>query len=375
LNTAKKIVFLSAYHDYRTAKRASIHQVARAMANLGHDVSFVSMRFSHLSKWKGDSRLPLADRSNRVELVDGIKCYLWRTILHPFASQNGILNTAMGALYRLYAHSPNRTVDQFLFAADYVIIESSVAAIFVRRIHRLNPHAHIIYYATDLLDTVGAHPFVQRQLEKDGAMIGHVSMRSPRMMDDFKWAESRRYRAEFGVDVAEFSEVGPTPYQSPVNVVSVGSMLFDASFFNAVATDFPEIIFHVIGCGMKFTAPKNVILYDEMPFRDTLAYLKYATVGVAPYRRAPGTEYLADSSLKLAQFEYFGLPAVCPDFAVGTNKTRCGYDVGDTESIRMALSRALEMVGKVPARQFQTWNDVAARVLVPQDFTDTVIAC
>jgi len=375
LNTAKKIVFLSAYHDYRTAKRASIHQVARAMANLGHDVSFVSMRFSHLSKWKGDSRLPLADRSNRIEIVDGIKCYLWRTILHPFASQNGILNTAMGALYRLYAHSPNRTVDQFLFAADYVIIESSVAAIFVRRIHRLNPHAHIIYYATDLLDTVGAHPFVQRQLEKDGAMIGHVSMRSPRMMNDFKWAESRRYRAEFGVDVAEFSEVGPTPYQSPVNVVSVGSMLFDASFFNAVATDFPEITFHVIGCGMKFTAPKNVILYDEMPFRDTLAYLKYATVGVAPYRRAPGTEYLADSSLKLAQFEYFGLPAVCPDFAVGTNKTRCGYDVGDTESIRVALSRALEMVGKVPARQFQTWNDVAARVLVPQDFADTVIAC
>jgi 2-beta-glucuronyltransferase len=151
-------------------------------------------------------------------------------------------------------------------------------------------------------------------------------------------------------------------------------MLFDASFFEAVASSFPEYKFHVIGCGTKFSPPKNVIIYDEMPFRDTLAYLKYATVGVAPYRQAPGTEYLADSSLKLAQFEYFGLPAVCPDFAVGTNKTRSGYKVNDKDSMRMALSRALDMVGKVPPRQFQAWEDVAARVLVPQDFPDTAIA-
>jgi 2-beta-glucuronyltransferase len=374
VTSAKTVVLLSAYHDYRTAKRASIHQIARAMVGLGHDVSFISMRFSHLSRWKGDSRLPLSDRSNRVELADGIKCYLWRTMVHPFASGNRLANAVMGGLFRLYAQTPNRTVDQFLSAADYVIIESSVAAIFIRRIRRRNPCAHIIYYATDLLDTVGAHPFVRQQLEKDGALIGHVSMRSPRMMGDFKWAGDRRYRAEFGVDVSEFSDIGPTPYRTSLNVVSVGSMLFDASFFDAVAPAFPDVTFHVIGCGMKFTPPKNVILYDEMRFKDTLAYLKHATIGVAPYRLAPGTEYLADSSLKLAQFEYFGLPAVCPDFAVGTNAARCGYQVNDKDSMRMSLQRALEMVGKVPPRRFQTWEEVAARVLAPQDFPDTAIA-
>jgi 2-beta-glucuronyltransferase len=373
VNAVKKIVVLSAYHDYRTAKRASIHQVARALANLGHDVSFISMRFSHLSRWKGDSRLALADRSNRIEMVDGIKCYLWRTLLHPFASSKASINAMMGAFFEIYAQTPNKTVDQLLSNADYVIIESSVAAIFVRRIHRLNPQAHIVYYATDLLDTVGAHPFVQRQLEKDGALIGHVSMRSPRMMNDFKWAGPRRYRAEFGVDVTEFSEVGATPYNTPCNVVSVGSMLFDPSFFQTVAPVFPEITFHVIGCGMKFSSPDNVIIYDEMRFRDTLAYLKYATIGVAPYRPAPGTEYLAESSLKLAQFEYFGLPSVCPDFAVGANTARVGYQVNDRDSMCKSLSRALKMVGKVRPRQFQSWEDVAARVLKPQDYPDTAI--
>jgi 2-beta-glucuronyltransferase len=373
VSVAKKIVVLSAYHDYRTAKRASIHQVARALAKLGHDVSFISMRFSHLSRWKGDSRLALSDRSNRIEMVDEIKCYLWRTMLHPFASNKAPINAMMGAFFEIYAQTPNKIVDQFLSAADYVIIESSVAAIFVRRIHRLNQQAHIIYYATDLLDTVGAHPFVQRQLEKDGALIGHVSMRSPRMMNDFKWAGPRRYRAEFGVDVSEFSDVGQTPYAAACNVVSVGSMLFDPSFFQAVAPSFPDVTFHVIGCGMKFSAPENVIIYDEMRFRDTLAYLKYATIGVAPYRPAPGTEYLAESSLKLAQFEYFGLPSVCPDFAVGTNASRVGYQVNDVDSMCRSLSRALEMVGTVPQRQFQSWEDVAARVLTPQNYPDTAI--
>lgn len=371
--TAKKIVFLSAYHDYRTKKRASIHQIARAMARLGNDVSFISMRFSLISRLKGDSRLNLWDRANRVEIVDGIKCYLWRSLAHPFASGNPALNAVMGKFFPLYARLPNRTVDDFLAAADYVIIESSVAAIFMRRIHRVAPRAHIIYYATDRLDTVGAHPFVRAQLERDAKLIGHVSMRSPQMAEDFYFAAGRLYRAEFGVDTAEFSTAGANPYTTPTNVVSVGSMLFDPNFFTEVAPAFPEVTFHVIGCGMQFDHPANVIVYDEMPFQQTLPYLKYATVGVAPYRPAPNTEYLAESSLKLCQFEYLGLPAVCPDFAAGSNVNRSGYRPRDGESMRAALRQALTMVGSVVPRQFQSWDEVAARVLTPQDFADTAI--
>jgi len=239
VTVARKIVYLSAYHDYRTNKRASIHHIARAMARLGHDVSFISMRFSILSRWKGDSRLALADRANRVEDVDGIKCYLWRTALHPFAVKNAALNAAMAWLFRLYARAPNKQVDAFLSGADDVIIESSVAAIFIGRIKRLNPSANIIYYATDLLDTVGAHPFVRRRLEMDAEAIGHVSMRSPRMAPDFMWAAGRLYRAEFGVDEAELAGAVENPYPAPRNIVSVGSMLFDPVFLKQWHQPFP----------------------------------------------------------------------------------------------------------------------------------------
>jgi 2-beta-glucuronyltransferase len=369
--TKGNVVFLSAFHDYRTAKKASIQQVADGLVRAGYDVSFVSTRFSHLSKLTGDSRMFLWDRANRVEDIDRVHCYLWRTLAHPFASRSGLLNRVMNAVYPLYARSSDRTVDAMLRAADHVIIESSVAAIFLRHIRSISPRAKIIYYATDRLDTVGAHPFIRQRLIADAGLIDHVCLRSPKMMDDFAWAADRLYRAEFGVNANDFDSIGPSPYTARQTAVSVGSMLFDADFFQRAAPLFPEVQFHVIGCGMRFDAPANVVIHDEMRFRDTLPYVKHATVGIAPYRPAPGVEYLAESSLKMAQYELLALPAVCPDFAVGDVTSRSGYCPGDAESMAAAMRRALGQAGTVTPRRFLTWDAVAERVLRPQDFPGT----
>src|SRR3954468_3014214 len=94
-----KIVFVSGYHDYRTKKRASIHQVADAFVQQGHDVSFISTRFSYISKLKGDSRLFLWDRANTIHVVNGISCLLWRTGVRPFRSRSDMANRVMEAFY------------------------------------------------------------------------------------------------------------------------------------------------------------------------------------------------------------------------------------------------------------------------------------
>lgn len=363
-----RVVIISAYHDYRTAKRASIQQVADGFVAAGHKVSFVSTRFSRLSKRKGDSRLFLWDKANRLERVNGVDCYLWRTPLHPFASGSRLLNRLMVPLYAMYARAQDPAVDAMLREATDVVLESSVAAIMLRRIRRLNPTARIIYYATDRLDTVGAHPFVKQRLIADAGLIDHVCLRSPKMVEDFGWAAGKLYRAEFGIDTEAFATVGASPYPPGVKAaVAVGSMLFDASFFAHAAARFPDVAFHVIGCGERFEAPANVTIHDEMPFRDTLPYVKHAAIGIAPYRPAPGVEYLAESSLKLAQYEYLGLPAVCPDFAVGDNPARFGYAPRDAESIAAAVQGALDR-GRVSPRQFLTWREVADRVLRPEDY-------
>lgn len=370
----RNIVFLSAYHDYRTAKRASIQQVADGLVALGHNVSFVSTRFSRLSKITGDSRLFLWDKANRIETVNGIHCYLWRTQLHPFQSGNRLLNNVMARLYPLYAEIPDRQFDAIFRAADDVVLEASVAAILMRRIKRINPAVRIIYYATDRLDTVGAHPFIRQRLEADAALVDHVCLRSPRMAPDFQWAMGKLYRAEFGIEPRDFADIGPSPYlPGRKTAVSVGSMLFDADFFQRAAARFPDVDFHVIGCGTTFEAPANVHIHAEMKFVDTLPYVKHATVGIAPYLPAPGVEYLADSSLKMAQYEYFALPAVCPTFAVGETPSRFGYTSGNTESIAAAMTAALATEGKIASRNFLTWREVAERVIDPQAYPNTRI--
>jgi 2-beta-glucuronyltransferase len=367
-----KAVFISAFHDYRTAKRASIHQIAHALACNGYDVSFLSTRFSRLSRAKADSRLPLWNRANRLEKVDGIGCYLWRTQLHPFATGNRFADRLMGPLFRLYARLPSREVDELLAGADYVVVEASVASILLRRIRRLNPDARIIYYATDRLETVGAHPYVQQRLAQDAGLIHHVSMRSWLMAPDFPWASDRLTRIGFGIDSRDFASIGPSPYpEGSRNAISVGSMLFDESFFHSAAAAFPDVTFHVIGCGRRFSAAANVVVHDEMPFRETLPYIAHATIGVAPYLDAPGVEYLSETSLKLAQFEYFGVPAVCPDFAVGNIASRSAYRPGSPASIEQAIGQALAAVGTVRPRSFPRWEEVGERLLHPERYSDT----
>ena len=362
----KKVVFLSAYHDYRTKKRASVQQVADGAKDLGYNVSFVSTRYSWLSRYTGDSRLYLDQKANIIEAVNGVDCFLWKTPVHPFASRWPIINSIMGLMFAPYASWPSRAFDQMFSDAAYVVVESSVAAILLRRIRHLAPTAKIIYYATDRLDTVGAHPWVQQRLIADAQIINHVCLRSPKMVSDFAWGRNRLYRAFFGMKAEDFDNIGSSPYGKRRAVVSVGSMLFDKQYFQEVPKFYPDVDFHVIGCGESFEAPENVFIHAEMPFQETLPYVKFATVGAAPYRAAPGAEYLAESSLKMAQYESFALPAVCPQFAVGDNVSRSGYEPGNSQSMIDATAHALSRAGMIERRAFPTWKEVANQVLNPE---------
>jgi 2-beta-glucuronyltransferase len=109
-----------------------------------------------------------------------------------------------------------------------------------------------------------------------------------------------------------------------------------------------------------------------MPFADTIRYIKHASIGIAPYANKGAPYYLSDTSLKLAQYEYAGLNAVCPFFACGEKSGRFGYDPGDSSSIVDALSRALSKPKFQPdASGFLDWENVTDRFLAPEQFEDT----
>lgn len=368
----RKVVLISD-HDYRTARRANMHPIADALVGLGYDVTFVSVRFSALTRFKKDSRDFLWDRANKPELTNNVRCYLWKTAFHPINLNNRLLNKLSAPLYKLYARMPCGFLDDALRSASHVIVESGLGAVLLRRARALNHSAKIVYLASDDLLTVGVHPCVQTELTKAARLINFACVPSRRMAPGFEWAGNRLFFVPHGLHHADFEVSGPNPYSAELNAVSVGSMLFDPKFFQIAAARFPEIQFHVIGAGQRFEAPPNVIQHAEMNFQATLPYIRHATFGVAPYRPARQCDYISDTSMKLMQYEHCGIPAVCPTFAAGDNPSRFGYTPGNPSSIETAVDAALERRNDIKPRRFPSWEDVACRLLDPREFADTAI--
>jgi 2-beta-glucuronyltransferase len=354
-------------------RRGSIQALASAMARMGHTVTFISVRFSLLSLIKGDSRNFLWRKASRPEWVDGVLCYLWFTTVHPFQARNRTLELLLRPHYWLHKRLKNGFLDDSFRDADFIVIESGQGILFAERARRMNPRAKIIYRASDKLSTIGASEMLQAELEKSADAFDWFCLLSADMADEFAWARERTFYVPLGIDPDEYRDNGPNPYVAPANAVSVGSMLFDPRFFQTAASLFPAIEFHVIGCGTKFDAPPNVKFYDEMAFKDTLRYIEHASFGIAPYRDVDGAGYLATSSLKLKQYEYMGIPAVCPFFAVGQSSNRFGYAPADQASIEHAIGLALNSVF-VAIQPPMNWQDVARRLLDPQDYPDCDLA-
>jgi 2-beta-glucuronyltransferase len=129
------------------------------------------------------------------------------------------------------------------------------------------------------------------------------------------------------------------------------------------ATAFPDANFHLIGTPESHQYPSNVRAYGRMSFEQTIPYLQHADIGVAPYQKAEASEYLADSSLKLMQYGYLSIPAVCPEFAVGDKPFRSGYEPGNAASIQRAFQRAFAMIPDATRVPTLTWRDVANEFL------------
>jgi 2-beta-glucuronyltransferase len=368
-----KVVIVSGVHDYRTPRRGSIQALADALVRLGYDVTFISVRFSPISLMKGDHRNIFWRRANKPETVNGVRCYLWRTAFHPFRTGRVAIDRLMPPLFSAYARLPNQFIDGELSKAAFIVIESGLGIVLTQRARALNKRARIIYRASDALHTIGAHPALAAELKRRAGDIDAFSLLAEKMAPEFSWAADKTYVVPLGVNHDDFAGIGPSPYSDRTNAVTVGSMLFDQSFFQHAASRFADVQFHLIGTGREFPAPSNVRFYKEMPFKATLPYIKHADFGIAAYRPSANSGYLSQSSLKLMQYEYLGIPAVCPDYAVGRSRNRFGYSSGDPTTIGEAIRRALAR-GRVPtAPNVLSWEQVAERLLHPEAFADTVI--
>ena len=358
-------------HDYRSRRKANVHFIAHELAKLG-TTRFFSSAFSVLSYLTQDQRLPLWRRANRVERLDGVEAYLWKTATHPCKAP-GFLQGAMDRYFHSYVEHAPAALRAWVADSDLVLLESGGPEIFFDFVRRHNPKCRIAYIASDALETIGSAPYVIKEFQRVAPQFDAAYLPSKLLAPAFP-PGCRLYRVPHGIDAGSLQASAASPYKGGVNIVSVGNMLFDPRFFEVAAPAFPDVSFHVIGGGngaRKLAAP-NIAVYPETPFKDTLPYLRHADAGVAPYAADKAPAYLTHTSMKLMQYGYLGLPAICPAAVAGECRGRFGYAPDNPGSIVQAVRDALSF-GRFDRPDFLSWAEVTQRILAPDEFPDTVL--
>jgi 2-beta-glucuronyltransferase len=359
-------------HDFRSKRQANVHFIMREMAHRG-PAQFASIGFSPLSLLIEDPRASLWRRSNRVERYNNVECYLWRTLVHPFSLRRLKLAALERPFFRAYERLLPRILRRWITDAGTIILESGISVLLFDLIKKLNPRASVIYLCSDALNTIGCASFLERELSRIASAFDGIRIPSPQLLSEFP-SHCPIYFVPHGMDPIQANESSISPYEAGIHLVSLGSMLFDRSFFEIAAVALPDYTFHVIGGGIKaqaLSAP-NIRLYGEMPFKQTLAYINHAQVGIAPYNGGKVSPYLVDTSMKLMQFEAYGLPAVCPAVAAGNRYGRFSYEPGNRASIVAAIQAALAL-GRFAPRTPLSWKEVADRILSPKSFAGTTL--
>jgi 2-beta-glucuronyltransferase len=359
-------------HDFRSPRKANIHFIAQELAKTA-SVRFLSLGFSNLSLMKGDPRSELAGQANVVTDKNGVECFLWKTFAHPFNTRVHSLRWLERAYFKYYRSRLPKLAASWIHDAGSVIVESGIGVAFIELIRQTNPEARIIYNASDDLTTIDCSPFLRSELDRVARCLDWARLPSKALARGFT-PELPLYFIPHGIDVQVRDKEEPSPYGTGIHAVSVGSMLFDESFVVLAADQFPEVQFHIIGPGKTSDALSrpNIHVYGEMKFADTAKYIKHAKFCIAPYRRNEHAAYLADTSMKLLQYDFLGLPAVCPAFAVGDRPHRFGYEPGDGDSIRQAIEAAMRQ-GRHKPGHYLSWADVTKRLLNPDAFPDTAL--
>lgn len=364
----RKIVILTSHVFLRGYRKASIHFVASCWAEQGHGVHFLTIGHSWLTMLKDRARFRALSKAqaNRFQAVDGanLSAGAYLPPLHAFSSSNRFLNAANTILFRLYGRHIPRFARDVIADADLILVESGSALAFFGQIKKLNPKARTLYFCRDLLKSVGAAPVLQNIQAAEINRFDAVCVPSERLGALLPPGGDVKVVPQ-GVDALLFDRKQASPYDAgSKNAISIGNMLFDQSAVGAIATAAPEVNFHVFGAAWSGWAPPNVVIYGERDFESIVPYLQHADFGIAPYRLTADEVYLAESSLKLAQYSYCGLPILLPDLVPFARPNAIGYRMDGEVEWREKVDAALNMRRSLAFRHgILTWDEVARRTM------------
>jgi 2-beta-glucuronyltransferase len=348
-------------------RRYAIHGICGALLKRGWTLDFVTVGQSLISNFNPRNLWPhIAKRpvNQWVKLESNLWSFVWKAPFHPLNLRNDFLNKIVAPLHRVYPNLLPREVRLRAEAADLILFDSSYSTVFIRMMRALAPRAVLVNNASDRLRTHRAHPLVCEYEMRDSHLLDLVRVPAEVMIGDYP----KGIRAVFiphGLDKASFSRPFGNPFATPRNAISIGDGLFDKRAIEVLATSYPEWNFHLFGVGSVPAVPReNILAHGEETFANLIPYIKYADVGLCPYRLSEGADYLSQSSMRMIQYTYCRLPILVPFFAARGRAHACGYDPADASSLREAFAKAIGYDrSTIDDVEVLSWDEVLEQIL------------
>lgn len=361
-----RVLFVTAQHFATHPRKVDLHFMTEALNSRGIAVDTLSMRLSLISRLVADERWSFARTRpiNRWTTISPLQReFIWVSALHPVTTGKPWLDRMTTPVARLYGRQLPRAVKSELGSYSHIVVESGISILAIPDIRRLAPQATLIYHAADRLSTIGAHPAAKTVLREQAGSVDLVHVMAEAIKGDIP-AEATIIHLPHGISKQAFDAADVNPYPGPRNAVSVGDMLFDAGAVSTMAKSFPDWTFHLFGrlANLPGRFP-NVVAHGEKPFDEIVGFIKFADIGIAPYRPMPDADYLSQSSMKMIQYSYCRLPIVAPDFAATGRRHVLAYDPRSTDSIVAAFDAAIRFDRTtIDASKVLDWDEKTARL-------------
>ena len=357
-------------HYYPSKRRAGFHHLADATSSLGYRVNFVTVGLSLLSYLRRDyrTRIPgISQVFNRViRQRDNFYSYVYFTLWHPMTLLFPWLNRLSMHWMDTYGQGNLKGLLSIIKDTDIFIFENGPGLFLFDRIKRENPQAHMVYRVSDDLRFLGStHPRLLEVEQRIAPQFDRISVPSYTMLHKFPGIPMQLDR--HGLNVRDFDACTRSPYnEGTSNAIFVGTGRMGYAFLRDAAWGNTNCHITVIGPFKDTLHQANVSFLGEMPFAETIPYIKYADVGLLNRTYHKGYATTMTDSLKVIQYRYCGLPIVSPDYIDLRRDGVFYYKAGDPLSCGNALRSALQS-GRNPeyAQEVHTWQDVAQHILAP----------
>ncbi|MEM9435145.1 MAG: hypothetical protein AAGA12_14585 [Pseudomonadota bacterium] len=301
---------------------------------------------------------------------DGVETLVYCPPVHPFTRKSGvnvITDSAFATLYR--ALVPQRLCVG-VSDSDILVFESSAALLLFDQMREAAPTAHFVYRVSDDVRVIGV---AQSVLDCEDRIVGEfdlISVPSRKLLSTRFGSQTAARFHPHGVDLDRLlaASEGAQPKLKRPACVSLGTTLFDQELLAICANARPDISFYIIGAvpqERRFDKG-NIIWTGEQPFTQALKMARVADLTAAFYRAEPGTEYLAETSNKMAQYAYYQKPILGPRHLASAQRlvNFVPVDPPTEDGAKAAIERALAMSPpEAPADLVLPWASVRDKIV------------